>query len=168
MNKSFGAKVISLKDFPTERGQLGDKKIIAASGGFDPVHPGHISYLIESKKLGDVLVVIVNGDAFLTTKKGKPFQNLQQRCSIVSALPGVDYVIPFEIDNDMTVGKALEIVRPHAFANGGDRSDKHTVPEWAICKKHNIEFVTGVGLEKKWSSSDLLSKWTKSDLVDET
>jgi cytidyltransferase-like protein len=77
-------------------------------GGFDPIHPGHVSLILESKQYGDVLVVIVNGDNFLKTKKGKPFQDLKTRSLIVSGLRGVDYVVPFEIKNDMTVTKAIE------------------------------------------------------------
>ena len=71
---SLGAKIVTLEEFAKLRPTLG--RVVAASGGFDPVHPGHLSYLMDSKKLGDTLAVIVNGDWFLTAKKGKPFQNL--------------------------------------------------------------------------------------------
>ena len=154
---SFGGKIISLEEFAELRPTLG--KVVATSGGFDPLHPGHISCILESKQYGDVLAVIVNGDAFLRAKKGKPFQDLRTRCSIVSAIRGVDFVIPFEIENDPTVSRALEIIKPNVFAKGGDRVDKETIPEWEVCEKHNIEIITEVGLKKEWSSSQFLKEW---------
>ena len=134
-------------------------KIVAASGGFDPLHPGHASNLLEAKALGDTLVVIVNGDAFLRTKKGKPFQDLKTRCDIVSFIRGVDYVLPFEIENDSTVSEALRQLRPHVFAKGGDRSDKQNTPESAVCDALGIEMIFGIGAEKVWSSSNFLKDW---------
>ena len=160
MNQEWGAKIVSFDEFEALRPSLG--KVVATSGGFDPIHPGHISCIIESKKYGDTLVVIVNGDAFLTAKKGRPFQNLETRCLIVSGLRDVDYVIPFEIDDDQTVSKALEGLKPDVFTKGGDRVDKASLPEWDVCKKHNIEIVFGVGADKQWSSSWFLNKWNSS------
>lgn len=156
-SKHFGAPIISLFNVTAKRRELG--RIVMASGGFDPIHPGHISYLQESKKHGDTLVVVVNGDAFLREKKGKPFQDLVTRCLIVSAISGVDYVVPFEIECDMTVHKALERLRPHVFTNGGDRKDKESIAEWSTCERLGIQIITGVGMEKKWSSSDFLKDW---------
>ncbi len=156
----WGAKIVSFDEFDELRPKLG--KVVATSGGFDPIHPGHISCIIQSKKYGDTLVVIVNGDAFLSAKKGRPFQDLQTRCLIVSGIAGVDYVIPFEIDNDQTVSRALEAIKPDVFTKGGDRVDKASLPEWETCKKHNIEIVFGVGEEKKWSSSWFLNRWNSS------
>lgn len=161
MTKSWGAKIVSLKEFTKIRSKLG--RIVATSGGFDPIHPGHISCIIESKKYGDTLVVIVNGDAFLTAKKGRPFQNLETRSLIVSGIVGVDYVVPFEIKNDQTVNKALEVLRPHVFTKGGDRANKTSLPEWEVCKKHNIKVIFGVGEDKKWSSSWFLKEWDKAN-----
>jgi D-beta-D-heptose 7-phosphate kinase/D-beta-D-heptose 1-phosphate adenosyltransferase len=134
-------------------------KIVAASGGFDPLHPGHASNLLEAKGLGDTLIVIVNGDAFLRAKKGKAFQDLKTRCDIVSFIRGVDYVVPFEIENDSTVSVALRKLRPHIFAKGGDRSEKQLVPESAVCDELGIEMVFGIGAEKVWSSSNFLKDW---------
>jgi D-beta-D-heptose 7-phosphate kinase/D-beta-D-heptose 1-phosphate adenosyltransferase len=158
--EEWGAKVVSFDEFEALRPALG--KVVATSGGFDPIHPGHISCILESKKHGDTLVVIVNGDAFLTAKKGRPFQNLKTRCLIVSGIMGVDYVVPFEIDNDPTVSKALEALKPDVFTKGGDRTDQSTIPEWETCQKYNIEIVTGVGTDKQWSSSWFLNKWNSS------
>src|SRR3989338_5394882 len=153
---SLGAKIISVEGFAKIRPNLG--RVVAVSGGFDPVHPGHLSYLIESKKHGDTLAVIVNGDWFLTKKKGRPFQNLETRCQIISAIRGVDYVIPFEIAEDMSVSHALEIMKPNVFANGGDRKDKESILEWGVCQKYGIRPIFGVGFDKKWSSSWFLKE----------
>jgi cytidyltransferase-like protein len=157
MAKRWGAKIVSLEEFSKLKPTLG--KVVATSGGFDPIHPGHLSCIIQSKKYGDTLVVIVNGDAFLSDKKGRPFQNLETRSLIVSGIKEVDFVIPFEIEKDQTVCKALEVIKPAVFTKGGDRVDKNSLPEWEICKEHNIEIVFGVGEGKKWSSSWFLKEW---------
>ena len=157
MSKQWGADIVSLEEFVLIRPKLG--RVVVTSGGFDPIHPGHISCICESKKYGDVLVVVVNGDAFLTEKKGRPFQDLETRCLIVSGIIGVDYVIPFEIERDQTVSKALEAIKPDVFTKGGDRLDESTIPEWETCKRYGVEIVTGVGIEKKWSSSWFLNRW---------
>jgi cytidyltransferase-like protein len=157
MNQEWGAPIVSFEEFDALRSKLG--KIVATSGGFDPIHPGHISCIYESKQHGDTLVVIVNGDAFLTAKKGRPFQNLETRTLIVSGIQGVDYVVPFEIEGDQTVSKALEAIKPDVFTKGGDRTDKSSIPEWGVCQKLGINIVTGVGHEKKWSSSWFLNRW---------
>lgn len=149
---------MSFEEFAEIRPKLG--KVVVTSGGFDPIHPGHISCICESKKYGDTLAVVVNGDAFLTAKKGRPFQNLETRCLIVSGLVGVDYVIPFEISGDQTVCKALEALKPDVFTKGGDRLDESSIPEWGICQRYGIEIITGVGMEKKWSSSWFLNQWS--------
>lgn len=156
MSKDY-AEIISFADFAKIRDSLG--KIVATSGGYDPIHPGHATCIIDSKKHGDTLVVIVNGDAFLTAKKGKPFQNLATRCRLVSCIREVDYVVPFEIENDNTVCEALRQIRPHIFTKGGDRTDFSNIPEWDICQEHQIEIVPQVGLKKNWSSSDFLREW---------
>jgi len=160
MNSEWGAQILSLKEFAKVRPKIG--KVVVASGGFDPIHPGHISYLCESKKYGGKLVVVVNGDAFLTAKKGKPFQDLETRCLIVSAIIGVDYVIPFEIKTDSTVAKALMAIKPDIFCKGGDRSGKSTIPEWETCQQYGIKIITGVGEDKKWSSSWFLRNWSEN------
>ncbi len=103
---------------------------------------------------------MVNGDAFLRAKKGKAFQDLRTRCLIVSALRGVDFVVPFEAEGDQTVSAALEMIRPDVFTKGGDRVDARTIPEWEVCERIGARVVTGVGLPKEWSSSDLLQSWS--------
>lgn len=151
------AEIIDLDAFERIRDSLG--RIVCTSGGFDPVHPGHASCLIASKQYGDTLVVVVNGDAFLTRKKGRPFMDLKTRCQVVACIRGVDYVIPFEIEGDDTVCEALRRIRPHVFTKGGDRTDRDSIPEWAVCGEFGIELVTGIGRNKDWSSSDFLREW---------
>jgi cytidyltransferase-like protein len=161
MSETWGAEIVSLNQFAEIRPKLG--KVVATSGGFDPIHPGHISNIAESKKYGDTLVVIVNGDAFLTAKKGKPFQNIETRSLIVSGITGVDYVIPFEIEGDQTVVRALDAIKPDVFTKGGDRNKNTLPPEEAeACKRNNIKVIFGVGDDKKWSSSWFLEDWDKS------
>jgi D-beta-D-heptose 7-phosphate kinase/D-beta-D-heptose 1-phosphate adenosyltransferase len=151
------AEIVDFETLDRLRPTLG--KIIAASGGFDPLHPGHASNLLEAKALGDTLVVIVNGDDFLRNKKGRPFQDLKTRCDIVSFIRGVDYVLPFEIENDSSVCVALRRLRPHVFAKGGDRGDPTKIPEAAVCTELGIEMVFGIGADKVWSSSNFLQEW---------
>jgi cytidyltransferase-like protein len=156
MSSMTPAQIISFEEFDVLRPTLG--KIVCTSGPFDPMHPGHASCLAESKHHGDTLVVIVNGDNFLRTKKGKAFMDLKTRAHLVSYIRGVDYVIPFEIENDQSVCVALEKVRPHIFTKGGDR-DITNILEREICEKYNIQVISGIGHKKLWSSSDFLREW---------
>ncbi len=152
------APIISFEEFKKLKPKLGT--IVCTSGGFDPIHPGHVSCLYESKKFGDTLVVIVNGDGFLKRKKGKAFMDVKTRCSVVSFVRGVDFVIPFEAEgSDQTVCAALDTLEPHIFTKGGDRIDETSIPEWDVCTKKNIKIISGVGYNKEWSSSDFLREW---------
>ena len=152
------AKILSFDEFDKIKDTLGS--IVCTSGGFDPIHSGHISCFQESKNYANTLVVIVNGDSFLKEKKGKSFMSLEQRCMIVRAIKNVDFVIPFEIENDSTVIKALEKIKPDFFTKGGDRYDKKTIAEWDICEKLNIKIITNVGNET--SSSNYLNAWSST------
>lgn len=127
-------------------------KIVAVSGYFDPIHVGHLEYLRLSKKLGDKLVVIVNNNHQCVLKKGKPFMDEKDRVEIVRSLEIVDEVF-LSIDHDKSVCKSLEKIKPHIFANGGDRSIRE-IPELIVCKKYNIQMTDGLG-DKIRSSSDL-------------
>jgi D-beta-D-heptose 7-phosphate kinase/D-beta-D-heptose 1-phosphate adenosyltransferase len=157
------APVLTLEEFRQLRDNPASNLgvVVATSGGFDPIHPGHITCIVESKAYGDTLVVIVNGDDFLRNKKGRPFQDLDTRAAIVSAIRGVDYVVKFEIADDPTVAVALRAVRPRIFTKGGDRVKGQSMPaaEEAACREFDIEIIDGVGREKVWSSTDFLSEW---------
>jgi cytidyltransferase-like protein len=155
---TLGAPIVSLETF-NQQHPVG--RIVATSGGYDPIHSGHISSLHQSRRYGDTLVVIVNGDAFLTRKKGRPFQDLETRCLIMSAITGVDFVVPYDVESDMTVSTALRSLRPDVFTKGGDRVDQRTIPEWETCRELGIEIVLGVGDDKRWSSSWFLSAWAE-------
>jgi D-beta-D-heptose 7-phosphate kinase/D-beta-D-heptose 1-phosphate adenosyltransferase len=157
--QGLGAEIVPIDELSARRDSLG--RLVMTSGGFDPIHPGHISCIIESASYGDALVVVVNGDSFLREKKGRPFQNCETRCLIVSGLRGVDYVVPYDAPGDPTVIGALETIKPHVFTKGGDRVDATSIPEWEVCQRLGIEVVTGVGLSKEWSSSEFLENWRR-------
>ena len=127
-------------------------KKVAISGYFDPIHIGHLEYIRLARELGGYLIVIVNSDKQAVLKKGKPFMCEDDRLTIVSQIKGVDEVI-VSIDDDKTVCKTLDLIKPDIFANGGDRSNSE-IPEFKICKKNNIEVVDGLG-NKIRSSSEL-------------
>jgi len=127
-------------------------KTVAVSGYFDPIHVGHLEYLEEAKKLGDKLIVIVNNDQQCVLKKGRPFMQEDDRLKIILALKIVDEAF-LSIDEDQTVCKSLEKIRPDIFANGGDRSLKE-IPETKVMQEFNISMVDGLG-DKIRSSSDL-------------
>ena len=129
---------------------------IAASGGFDPLHVGHVRYLKDARCYGSALIVIVNGDGFLAHKKRKAFMPLADRMEIVNSLACVDYVCAWDGD---TVDGALEILRPRAFAKGGDRTGPENIPEWETCQRLGVRVILGVGGGKERSSSEMLAAW---------
>jgi cytidyltransferase-like protein len=136
------------------------KRVVAVSGGFDPLHKGHIRLFQEAKKLGDELVVILNNDHWLADKKGKPFMQAEERKEIIEAIKGVDRVVITEHapgDPDRSVCRELANIKPHVFANGGDRKpDGDPVPEVDLCKTLGIELVYNVGQGGKVQSSSWL------------
>jgi len=139
------------------------KIVVAVSGGFDPIHVGHVRMFHEAKKLGDRLVVILNNDHWLKKKKGFAFMPQEERREIIEALKGVDEVMLTEHSEhpaDMSVCDTLRTLRPDVFANGGDRKpDGDPVPEVALCNELGITIVYNVGLGGKvQSSSWLLAK----------
>jgi len=152
------APIMTLEEFAEIRNTL-EGTLILTSGGFDPLHPGHISCIVDSKRYGDLLVVVVNGDWFLDHKKGRHLMDLKTRSEVVSAIRGVDFVVPFEIEQDLTVNVALETIVPDIFTKGGDRADAATIPEWDTCAANGIEVITGVGDSKVHSSSNILEDW---------
>lgn len=126
---------------------------VAASGYFNPLHKGHVEYLQKAKSLGEYLVVIVNSDHQRALKNSKEFMDQDERMSIIGALRCVDEVF-LSIDEDATVCKSLEAVRPHVFAKGGDRFSSE-IPEADVCRRLGIDMVDGLG-QKIQSSSWLL------------
>jgi D-beta-D-heptose 7-phosphate kinase/D-beta-D-heptose 1-phosphate adenosyltransferase len=108
-------------------------------------------------KLGTRLVVIVNGDEFLVRKKGYAFMQQAERIEILRALRDVDEVVA-AVDPDQTVRETLRLVKPHVFANGGDRREAEDIPEAAVCRELGIEMVFNVGGGKVQSSSDLVQR----------
>lgn len=140
--------------------------VVAVSGGFDPLHFGHVRMFREAKKLGDKLVVILNNDNWLTDKKGKPFMPEEERKEIIEAIEGVNRVVLTEHtlgDPDRSVCHMLKKIKPHIFANGGDRKpDGDPVPEVELCKELGIDLVYNIGAGGKiQSSSWLIAKATK-------
>ena len=141
------------------------ERIVLVTGGFDPLHSGHIAYFKAAKKLGTKLIVGINSDEWLARKKGKHFMPFHERCSIVEELSVVDQVIGFNDDDDSACNAIFQALSTHGnikliFANGGDRTNT-TTPEYATYgDMPNVEFAFGVGGEdKKNSSSWILDEW---------
>lgn len=134
------------------------KTVVAVSGGFDPIHIGHIRMIGEARAHGDELVVIINNDNWLRVKKGYVFMPQEQRKEIVGAIKGVDRVVCTnhkKNTTDMSVCETLNKLKPDIFANGGDRVTTN-VPEGALCKKLGIKMVWNVGNGGKVQSSSWL------------
>jgi cytidyltransferase-like protein len=131
--------------------------VVATSGGFDPLHVGHIRLFQDAKKLGDKLVVIVNGDDWLKRKKGFVFMGIKHRMEMIMAIKGVDAVMVWD-DGTPTVSGALRKLKPDIFAKGGDRSSSDKVPEVITCNEINCKVVFDVGKGGKMESSSWLLK----------
>lgn len=143
--------------------------VVATSGYFDPIHAGHIECLQLAKEgLGEEitqgkkvkLVVIVNNDKQVAIKKGKEFMPFSERLKIVKAIKYVDEVFP-SIDEDASICKSLEALKPHVFAKGGDRFS-YEIPEAKVCKELGIKIVDGLGA-KIQSSSELVKKFNNQN-----
>lgn len=136
-------------------------KIVIVTGGFDPLHSGHVEYFKAAKALGDMLIVGINSDEWLIRKKGRPFMPWVERNTIVANLDPVDATLLFD-DSD---GSAVDAIRKVKelypddqiiFANGGDRT-KENIPEMVF---DDVEFQFGVGGENKMNSSSwILQEW---------
>jgi len=139
--------------------------IILVSGGFDPIHSGHINLIKDASKHGDV-VVLLNSDAWLIQKKGKEFLPYGERKIIMNALKNVIDVISFD-DSDQTcvegIRKAIEKYpnQKIKFANGGDRNDNTSpLPEKVYCEQNKVKVLWGIGGDNKANSSSwILKKW---------
>jgi cytidyltransferase-like protein len=128
---------------------------VAVSGGFDPIHKGHVRMIREASQHG-LVMVIVNSDEWLMRKKGYVFMPFEERAEIVNAIKGVAGVYK-ALDDDGTVCENLRRLKPDAFANGGDRKGDN-VPEVSVCKELGIKMLWNVGGEKTQSSSELVAK----------
>jgi|TARA_B100000282_G_scaffold88509_1_gene61872 D-beta-D-heptose 7-phosphate kinase/D-beta-D-heptose 1-phosphate adenosyltransferase len=132
---------------------------VMVSGGFDPVHVGHIRMILEASQYGDV-IVIANTDDWLYRKKGFVFMNWDRRAEILNALKGVVLVDSVD-DSDGTVCEAIRRLKPTYFANGGDRGKTNT-PEINLCEEIGVELLWGIGGDYKAdASSDLVDRFRK-------
>jgi len=129
-------------------------KTIMLSGGFDPIHIGHVRMIVAAASLGRVIIV-ANSDDWLMRKKGYIFMPWEERAEILRALTGVSEVVKVD-DLDGTVCDALARVKPDIFGNGGDRNNKNT-PEKSLCKQRGIKMAWGLGGDKVQSSSELVN-----------
>ena len=133
-----------------------ERPIIAVSGGFDPVHIGHVRMIQDAARYGDVMVII-NSDDWLMRKKGYVFMPWQERAEIMGNIKGVRLVTQVD-DSDGTVCEALRRHKPDAFANGGDRKTQNT-PEMDVCEELGIQMMWAIGgNDKPQSSSWLVNK----------
>ena len=143
-------------------------KVVLVTGGFDPLHSGHIAYFKAAKELGDHLVVGVNSDDWLVRKKGKPFMPFEERAAIIEELECVDEVIGFNDNDDSACNAIGQVLATKSsswkviLANGGDRN-KSNIPEYKVYKNHpDVGFAWGVGgIDKKNSSSWILKEWSQ-------
>lgn len=130
--------------------------VVAVSGYFNPLHVGHLEMIERAKKLGNKLVAIVNSDFQVKLKGRVPFMKEKDRLAIIKAIKGVDEVF-LSVDKDLSVRRSLAKLRPHIFANGGDRHNINDVPEYDICQKLGIRMVDGLG-KKIRASSEMIAK----------
>jgi D-beta-D-heptose 7-phosphate kinase/D-beta-D-heptose 1-phosphate adenosyltransferase len=135
-------------------------RVVLVTGGFDPLHSGHMEYFNAARALGDKLIVGVNSDAWLARKKGKAFMPITERTTIIQNLKMVDHCILFNDDDDTAIEAIKNVKQLYPgcdliFANGGDRTAKN-IPEIEV---KDVIFMFGVGGDKKNSSSDILRNW---------
>ena len=140
--------------------------VVLVTGGFDPLHSGHIAYFKAARELGDHLVVGINSDEWLTRKKGRPFMPFAERAAIIKELSCVDEVIGFNDSDDTACAAIYQVLATKGsswkliFANGGDRTNKNTL-EYKMYNNHpDVKFVFGVGGSNKANSSSwILEEW---------
>lgn len=141
-------------------------RIVAVSGGFDPIHIGHVRMLRAARRLGDRLVVILNNDNWLKDKKGFAFMPQKERVELIKSFPFVDKVVLTDHksgDTDRSVSRTLRRVRPDIFANGGDRGKRNT-PEMDVCKDLGISMRFNVGQGGKVQSSSWMISTASRDV----
>jgi len=144
----------------SKKHKIKNEKIVVVSMGADPLHIGHVRHILDAKRLGDRLIVILNNDNWLINKKGFAFMPENERAKVIMAIRGVDGVMITKHkinDEDRSVSRELEILKPDIFAKGGDRNVGN-IPESerSVCQKYNIKIINGVGGDKVQSSSWLI------------
>ena len=141
-------------------------RVVIVSGGFDPIHSGHINHFIEAKKLGDILIVGLNSDEWLTRKKGKPFLPINERLAVVKSMRMVDSAVAFNDDDNSSISlikQALVLFDDVLFANGGDRTQDNIPEIYEFDKDPRVQFAFGVGgSHKQNSSSWILKQWNST------
>ena len=130
-------------------------KTVMVSGGFDPIHGGHVQMIRDAAQYGNVIVV-ANSDDWLMRKKGYVFMSFEERAKILKEIKGVILVSAVN-DSDNTVCEAIRMLRPDYFANGGDRGKTNT-PEQNVCEQLGVEMLWGIGGDYKFNSSSDLAK----------
>jgi len=168
-----GGKTVYARDFgqaPASRVLVKspEKRVVLVTGGFDPLHSGHLAYFNAAKALGDTLVVGINSDSWLKRKKGRSFYTWDERFQLIKNLEMVDYVIEFNDDENNSINAIKQTIQtfPSAkiiFANGGDRTSEN-IPEMGLLDdeqyKENLEFIFSVGGDNKMNSSSwILEEW---------
>ena len=145
-----------------------NRVISIVSGGFDPIHPGHIMMMKDCLKFSNYLIVGVNSNKWLINKKGNYFMDIQHRIYVVNNLNVVNEAMEFEDDDKGSANNLLIKIRNKysndkiIFANGGDRSDSSKILEFETAKQYNIDLKFGIGgSHKESSSSDLLKRWSE-------
>ena len=143
-------------------------KVSIVSGGFDPVHSGHINLMLAARELGDQLIVLLNSDAWLSRKKGRPFMNFFERKMVLENLWFVDHVLDFD-DSDDTAVKGLEkVVKMYKpkddlyFCNGGDRNSLSDIPEKSVAVEANTLVIANVG--NFHARGDVTKEWTRNSV----
>ena len=150
-----------------------NRPIYMTSGGFDPMHVGHLRCIQETVKMATdpvrnafqnrgITVIVVNGDGFLNRKKGYAFMPHNERMEIIAGISGVDYVVGWD-DGSQNVKGAIHAIRPTFFTKGGDRTSSQNVPEWDVCNRVECKIIFNVGGEKIQSSSKLVEKANKNE-----
>ena len=143
-----------------------NKSVIILSGGFDPIHKGHLRMFREASWMGHQVIIGLNSDLWLTRKKGKPFMEFDERKEIIEGFKYVNKVISFNDDDGTAINAIERVVAMYSsdyqfyFANGGDRTTSN-VPEMGICEELGVAMLWGVGGGKIQSSSDLIEKAEK-------
>ena len=145
--------------------------LVTTSGGFDPLHVGHLRCIQETAgiardKMG-IAIIIVNGDGFLERKKGHSFMQHAERMEIIAGIEGVDFVTGWD-DGSQTVSGAIEVLQPNFFTKGGDRDASHNVAEFELCESIGCKIIFNVGGGKVQSSSTLVETARRHNARDGT